>query len=84
MIRTKILATMGPACADVETLVRLFEAGADVCRLNFSHGAPDQHEQILTAVRSAEFPSFDAAVTGRSRLSRVRVSDRFRMRQLRG
>ncbi|MEA2735026.1 MAG: Pyruvate kinase, barrel domain, partial [Humisphaera sp.] len=34
MIRTKIVATMGPACADVDTLYRLFEAGADVCRLN--------------------------------------------------
>ena len=36
MIRTKIVATMGPAVADVETLYRLFEAGADVCRLNMA------------------------------------------------
>src|ERR1700709_1951885 len=43
MIRTKIVATMGPACGDVETLLRLFEAGVDVCRLNFSHGPLDGH-----------------------------------------
>jgi len=53
MIRTKILATMGPACADVETLVRLFEAGADVCRLNFSHGTLEQHAVTLANVREA-------------------------------
>jgi len=53
MIRTKILATMGPACGDVETLVRLFEAGADVCRLNFSHGTLEQHAQMLTSIREA-------------------------------
>jgi pyruvate kinase len=53
MIRTKILATMGPACTDVETLVRLFEAGCDVCRLNFSHGTLEQHAKTLAAVREA-------------------------------
>ena len=39
-IRTKIVATLGPATATVDTLLKLFEAGADVCRLNFSHGDP--------------------------------------------
>ena len=53
MIRTKIVATMGPACADVDTLYRLFEAGADVCRLNFSHGTLDQHLQQLRNIREA-------------------------------
>jgi pyruvate kinase len=53
MIRTKIIATMGPAVANVETLSRLFEAGADVCRLNFSHGTLDQHLQMLRLIREA-------------------------------
>ncbi|MGB7160198.1 MAG: pyruvate kinase [Tepidisphaeraceae bacterium] len=53
MIRTKIIATMGPACGDVESLVRLFEAGADVCRLNFSHGTLEQHSTILENIREA-------------------------------
>src|SRR5271170_1641897 len=53
MIRTKIVATMGPACADVETLLRLFEAGVDVCRLNFSHGPLDGHLLMLRNIREA-------------------------------
>jgi pyruvate kinase len=53
MIRTKIVATMGPACGDVETLYRLFEAGVDVCRLNFSHGSTDQHLLMLRNIREA-------------------------------
>src|SRR5688572_33116455 len=53
MIRTKILATMGPACGEVETLVRLFEAGCDVCRLNFSHGTLEQHSTMLGLIREA-------------------------------
>jgi pyruvate kinase len=44
---------MGPACANVDTLYRLFEAGADVCRLNFSHGTLDQHLQHLRNIREA-------------------------------
>lgn len=53
MIRTKILATLGPACADVDTLARLFDAGADLCRLNFSHGTLDQHLLMLRNIREA-------------------------------
>src|SRR3954468_10311263 len=53
MIRTKILATMGPATADVDVLYRLFDAGVDVCRLNFSHGTLDEHKQMLDKIRAA-------------------------------
>jgi pyruvate kinase len=53
MIRTKIVATMGPACDAVETLSRLFEAGGDVCRLNFSHGTLDQHARTLANIQVA-------------------------------
>jgi pyruvate kinase len=53
MIRTKIVATMGPACGDVETLLRLFEAGVDVCRLNFSHGSLEAHLQTLRNIHEA-------------------------------
>ena len=53
MIRTKIVATMGPACGDVETLYSLFQAGVDVCRLNFSHGDLDGHLQMLRNIREA-------------------------------
>jgi pyruvate kinase len=53
MIRTKIVATLGPASGDVDTLLRLFESGADVCRLNFSHGSLDSHLEMLRHVREA-------------------------------
>src|SRR3954447_18887274 len=53
MIRTKIVATLGPAVGDVETLYRLFQAGVDVCRLNFSHGTLDNHLLMLRNIREA-------------------------------
>ena len=45
MRRTKIVATIGPASADPEMLVRMVEAGMDVARLNFSHGTHEQHAE---------------------------------------
>jgi pyruvate kinase len=53
MIRTKIVATMGPACGSVDMLLSLFQAGVDVCRLNFSHGDLDWHLQLLRYIREA-------------------------------
>src|SRR3954470_19651147 len=53
MIRTKIVATMGPAVGEVETLLGLFRAGVDVCRLNFSHGSLDDHLLMLRKIREA-------------------------------
>ena len=51
MIRTKIIATMGPAVATPETLFSLFEAGVDICRLNFSHGDLPKHLEMLKLIR---------------------------------
>ncbi|MBC7783184.1 MAG: pyruvate kinase [Burkholderiales bacterium] len=53
MIRTKIIATMGPAVATVESLYSLFEAGVDICRLNFSHGDLSTHADLLKIIREA-------------------------------
>ncbi|WP_206291061.1 pyruvate kinase [Humisphaera borealis] len=53
MIRTKIVATMGPAVSSAETLFSLFQAGCDICRLNFSHGELDQHLHTLRLIREA-------------------------------
>ena len=41
--RTKIVATLGPASSTPEMLSRLFHGGADVFRLNFSHGTHEDH-----------------------------------------
>jgi len=51
--RTKIVATIGPASSEPETLVRMIEAGLDVARLNFSHGTVEQHAQTVECLRSA-------------------------------
>jgi len=51
--RTKIVATIGPASRDPETLARMVEAGLDVARLNFSHGNAEQHAETAGRVREA-------------------------------
>jgi pyruvate kinase len=53
MRRTKIVATIGPASRDPETLVRLVQAGLDVARLNFSHGDREVHAENAERVRAA-------------------------------
>jgi pyruvate kinase len=50
----KIVATVGPACSDRETLRRLFLAGVDVFRLNFSHGNADDHRARFAILRELE------------------------------
>jgi pyruvate kinase len=52
MIRhTKIVATVGPACDSEEGLLALMEAGADVFRLNFSHGDQSSKAAIIRRIR---------------------------------
>ncbi|WP_151445491.1 pyruvate kinase [Lacisediminimonas profundi] len=48
---TKIVVTIGPASSDEETLMRMIGAGADVVRLNFSHGKAQDHIDRATLVR---------------------------------
>lgn len=52
--RAKIIATLGPASRDPETLAALYEAGADVFRLNFSHGSHADHAASVAAIRALE------------------------------
>jgi pyruvate kinase len=51
--RTKIVATVGPATRDRESLTALIGAGADVLRLNFSHGPPAQQIETIRLIREA-------------------------------
>ncbi len=52
--RTKIVATLGPACCDEATIRELISAGADVFRLNMAHGKLEEHERMIQAIRQAE------------------------------
>lgn len=50
-VRTKIVATLGPASRSPEMLGRLIDAGVDVFRLNFSHGTHEDHSETLRRIR---------------------------------
>ncbi len=52
--RVKIIATLGPASADRETVLSLFEAGADVFRINMSHASHDAMRERVAMIRSLE------------------------------
>jgi pyruvate kinase len=51
-IRTKIVATIGPASRAPTILRRLIEAGVSVFRLNFSHGTHEEHSAVLVDIRA--------------------------------
>ena len=50
---TRIVATIGPASSDLDTLIRMLKAGVDVVRLNFSHGKAQDHIDRAKLVREA-------------------------------
>src|SRR5215207_2254345 len=50
-IRTKIVATVGPASREPAVLRQLIDAGVNVFRLNFSHGSHEEHSAILADIR---------------------------------
>ena len=52
--RTKIVATLGPASSDRETMAALFEAGADVFRINMSHTSHDRMRELVRNIRAIE------------------------------
>ncbi|MBD2859568.1 pyruvate kinase [Spongiibacter sp. KMU-158] len=52
MRRTKIVATVGPACDSPEQIRKMIRAGVNVFRLNFSHGSADEHRQRALDIRA--------------------------------
>ncbi len=52
--KTKIVATLGPASSNAEMLAQLLHAGADVFRLNFSHGSHEDHGRNIELIRELE------------------------------
>jgi pyruvate kinase len=52
--RTKVVATLGPASASRAVIGRLFEAGADVFRINMSHTSHEKMRELVAAIRAVE------------------------------
>ena len=53
MKKTKIIATAGPSTDNIDVLTRILEEGADVIRMNLSHGTIDEWEKRLSLIREA-------------------------------
>ncbi len=51
--KTKILATLGPSSNSLEMIEKLIDAGANMFRLNFSHGSHEYHQETLDNIRQA-------------------------------
>ena len=51
---TKIVATLGPASCDGETIAKLFHAGADLFRINMSHTSHEDLAEFVTMIRQVE------------------------------
>jgi len=52
--RARIVATLGPASRSPDQIEALARAGADVFRVNFSHGTHEDHAKAIATVRGAE------------------------------
>jgi len=73
---TKQVATLGPASSSTEMLEKLFLAGADVFRLNFSHGAQEQKLDLLNKIREVEEKySHPIAILGDLQGPKLRVGE---------
>lgn len=72
---TKQVATLGPASSTKEMIEKLFLAGADVFRLNFSHGSQEQKKDLLLIIREIEEKySHPIAILGDLQGPKLRVS----------
>jgi len=72
--KTKIVATVGPACNSYEKLLALVEEGVNVFRLNFSHGSHEEHNQVINFIHAinASFP-FNIAILADLQGPKLRV-----------
>lgn len=73
---TKQVVTLGPASSTKEMIEKLFLAGADMFRLNFSHGSQEQKKELLMMIREIEEKySHPIAILGDLQGPKLRVSD---------
>jgi len=73
--RTKIVTTLGPATDNAESLEALFKAGANVVRMNFSHGEPEDHIKRAKIVRQvAKKLGLNIAILGDLQGPKIRIA----------
>src|SRR5678809_120803 len=53
LFKTKIVATIGPACGSAPMLKSMIQAGMSVARLNFSHGEFETHSEVIERIRAS-------------------------------
>ena len=74
--RTKIVATVGPACDTYEKLLELVQAGVNVFRLNFSHGTHEDKKKIIDHIRKLnKTEPYNIAILGDLQGPKLRVGD---------
>lgn len=74
--RTKIVATVGPACEAPEKLLELARAGANVFRLNFSHGSHENKKEIIQHIREInKFQPYNIAILADLQGPKLRVGE---------
>jgi pyruvate kinase len=74
--RTKIVATVGPACDTYEKLLELVQAGVNVFRLNFSHGAHEDKAKIIEYIRKInKTEPYNIAILGDLQGPKLRVGE---------
>src|SRR5688572_21083239 len=74
--RTKIVATVGPACDTYEKLLALVKAGVNVFRLNFSHGTHENKALIVEYIRRInKTEPFNIAILGDLQGPKLRVGE---------
>src|SRR3982751_1771527 len=74
--RTKIVATVGPACDTYEKLLELVKAGVNVLRLNFSHGTHENKKEIHDHIRRInKTEPYNISILGDLQGPKLRVGD---------
>src|SRR5688572_14493415 len=74
--RTKIVATVGPACDTYDKLLDLVKSGVNVFRLNFSHGAHEDKAQIIEHIRNInKNEPYNIAILGDLQGPKLRVGE---------
>ncbi len=74
MRRAKIVATIGPSSSSKEMLVKLINAGINVCRINMSHGTYEGHSQVIKNIREASIMTgYEVAILADLQGPKIRV-----------